>query len=90
MTSDPNGPCTLLSVDNEVEAASIVSALADYGVGASTVGGFTSGYKAEAPGSINILVRRSDLDRARLALAEIQNDEGKVDWSAIDVGEPEE
>jgi hypothetical protein len=88
MSGDPNCPCTLLSVANEIEAASIVTAIAGYDVEASTVGGFTAGYKAEAPGSVQILVRRCDLDRARLALAEIREDQGTIDWSTIDVGEP--
>jgi hypothetical protein len=89
MTSDPNSPCVLSSAANEIEAADIVTALSSYDVEASTVGGFTSGFKAEAPGNVQILVRRSDLDRAKRALAEIRQDEGKIDWSSIDVGEPE-
>jgi hypothetical protein len=89
MTNDPDSPCVLLSVANEIEAGSILTALADYDIEASTVGGFTSGFKAEAPGSVQILVRRADLDRANRALAEIRHDEGKIDWSSVDVGEPE-
>ena len=90
MSDDPNGPCTLSSVANEIEAADIVTALAAYDIEASTVGGFTAGYKAEAPGTVQILVRRSDLERAKLALAEIREDQGTIDWSTIDVGEPED
>jgi hypothetical protein len=89
MTNDPASPCTLLSVRNEIEAASILTALAEYDIEASTVGGFTSGFKAEAPGSVQVLVRRADLDRANRALAEILQDKGNIDWSSIDVGEPE-
>jgi hypothetical protein len=89
MSCDPNGPCNLLSVSNEIEAASIVTALAACNIEAFTVGGFTSGFKAEAPGNVQILVRNSDLERAKAALAEIQQDEGEVDWSTVDVGEPE-
>ena len=90
MTVQSNSPCELLSAANEVEAAGIVTALAEYDIEASVTGGFTSGLKAEAPGDIQILVRRSDLDRAKLALAEIRQDQGKIDWSTIDVGQPEE
>ena len=53
-------------------------------------GGFTAGFKAEAPGSVQILVRSSDLDEAERALAEIRKDEGEIDWSQIDVGQPED
>jgi hypothetical protein len=88
MADQPDSPCLLSTAANEIEAASVVSVLADYGIEASTTGGFTAGFNAEAPGSVQILVRRSDLDRAKLALAEIEQDEGKIDWSTIDVGEP--
>jgi hypothetical protein len=90
MMSDPNAPCTLLSAANEMEAADLVTALAGYDVEASTVGEFTSGFRAEAPGSVQVLVRRCDFDRAQQALAEIRKTEGTIDWSAIDVGEPDE
>ena len=53
-------------------------------------GRFTSGFRAEAPGRLQIVVRRSDLDQAQQALAEIREDQGKIDWSTIDVGDPEE
>ena len=65
MSGDPNTPCKLLSVANEIEAGDLVTALAAYDIEAFTVGGFTSGFKAEAPGNVQILVRRSDLDRAK-------------------------
>jgi len=90
MADQSSSPSLLLSVANEIEAAGIVTALAEYGIEASVIGGFTAGYKAEAPGSVQILVRRSDLDQARRALAEIQKDQGNIDWSTIDVGEPED
>jgi len=90
MADQSSSPSPLLSVANEIEAAGIVTALAEYGIEASVIGGFTAGYKAEAPGSVQILVRRSDLDQARRALAEIWKDQGNIDWSTIDVGEPED
>jgi hypothetical protein len=90
MTDESNSPCALVSVASEIQAAGVVSALAEYDIQASVTGGFTSGFKAEAPGGVQIVVRQSDLDRAKAALAEIRADEGKIDWSTIDVGEPEE
>ena len=90
MPEEANSPCRLLSVSNEIEAGSIVNALADYGIEASVTGRFTSGFRAEAPGRLQIVVRRSDLDQAQQALAEIREDQGKIDWSTIDVGDPEE
>ena len=71
MTADPNSPQVLTTVANEVEAAAILTALGDYGVHALTTGSYTSGFRAEAPGAIQVIVRSSDLERATLALAEI-------------------
>jgi hypothetical protein len=89
-TEDANSPCTLLSVADDAEAAGIVTALAAYGIQAMAVGGFVSGFKAEAPGNIQVVVRTSDFDAAKLALAEIQSNHDPVDWDSVDVGEPEE
>lgn len=87
MRSDPNRPEVLLSVSNEIEAGVIVTALAEYGIEALTTGGYTSGFKAEAPGYVAILVKQADLDRAKQALAEIQQQKDEVDWANVDVME---
>jgi len=90
MTSDPNRPEVLLSAANEIEAAAMATALAEYGVEAFAAGGYTSGFKAEAPGNVNILVKHADLDRAREALAEIRRQQDEIDWSKVDVMEAAE
>jgi len=90
MTTDPNSPEVLVSVPNDVEAAAIVTALAERGVRASTTGGYTAGFRAEAPGQISVVVRYADLDQAKLTLAEIEKDQAEIDWSQVDVGDPDE
>jgi hypothetical protein len=90
MDDQSSAPSLLLSVASEAEAAGIVTALADYDIKALTTGGVTARFKAEAPGSVQILVRRADLEQAQRALVEIQKDEGDVDWSKVDVGQPED
>jgi hypothetical protein len=90
MDDQSSSPGLLLSVATEAEAASIVTALAEYGIEALTTGGVTAGFKAEAPGSVQILVRSADLEQAQQALAEIEKEEGDVDWSKVDVGKPED
>ncbi len=90
MPSDPNNPEVLTSVRTEVEAAAIVGALAARSIEASTTGSYTAGFRAEAPGCVNVIVKYEDLDSARLALAEIEQDQPDVDWSQVDVGEPDE
>ena len=74
MSTDPNNPEVLISVRTDIEAAVIVGALAARGIDASTTGGYTAGFRAEAPGEVNVIVRRSDVERATNALAEIERD----------------
>lgn len=90
MTVDPNSPQILRSVPTDVEAATIVGALAARGVEASTTGGFTAGFRAESPGDVNVVVRHCDLEQAQRLLVEIDNEGEQIDWSTVDVGEPED
>jgi hypothetical protein len=90
MGDQSSSPSVLLSVNNEVEAASIVAALGRYGVEASTSGDFAAGLWARIPGNVEILVRSADLEPARRALAEIRADDEVIDWSKVDVGQPED
>ena len=87
MTDDPNSPHVLLSVTNDVIAAGIVTALDARDIKATATGGFTSGFNTAAPGDVKVLVRYADLERARRALAEIQGEQGEINWSEIDVGQ---
>ncbi len=90
MTADPNRPEKLLSVRTEIEATAIVTALAEYDVEAFAAGGYTAGFRAEAPGYVTVLVKHADLDRAKQAVAEIRRQQGDFDWSKVDVTETAE
>jgi len=84
---DPqNNPVSLLSVPNDFEAAMVVSALAAHEVDATTSGEFTSGFRAEAPGDVKVLVRQRDLGRAREVLDELENEPpaDEQSWGADD------
>ncbi len=62
----------LIEVRSEAQAALIVAALEDAGINANAQGGLTAGFRAEAPGGVDVFVRRSDLERAREVLREIK------------------
>ena len=87
MADDPLSPKVLVSVANEVEAAAVVSALAAHGIRARAVGGYTSGFRAEAPGLVKVVVGQADLARAEKVLVELESERGEVDWSAVDFGD---
>ncbi len=78
------------SVRTEMEGGVIVGGLEDRGIKATMSGVFTTNFRAEAPGWVEILVAEHDLARAQEALEEIQAENDHIDWSQVDVGEPEE
>ena len=82
---DPNGPAVLVEVENEFQANIIVGELKSHEIIASTTGNFTAGFRAEAPGLIQIVVSNKDLAAATEALKKIRNSEVEIDWSKVDV-----
>lgn len=72
MSEDPEQPIVLTTVASEAEGAMIVAALDDHGFKAQMSGQLTSGFRAEAPGKVSILVRRADAERAKATLREIR------------------
>ena len=64
MSTDSESPKTVRSVPSEIEGAAIVAALADHGIKASTTGDFTAGFRAEAPGWVQVVVRAEDFEQA--------------------------
>ena len=89
----PNPPehlARLTSVPTDMEASVIVAALEEEGVASTATGGYTAGFKAEAPGWVQVLVAEADLPVARNTLAKLRKENAEIDWSKIDVGEPEQ
>ncbi|HRX81793.1 MAG TPA: DUF2007 domain-containing protein, partial [Pirellulaceae bacterium] len=80
MTSDPNSPTVVYSAVNPIEAAAVATALEAEGIETTTTGSYTSGFQAEAPGEIQVVVRQSQAEKARAILerleeeAEMEND----------------
>lgn len=89
MNVDPQNLEVLVSVPNEIEAAAILNALQEHGIKAVASGGYTSGFKAEAPGEVKVLVKHGDTDRAQTLLSQIRSGQGQIDWTNFDVGDPE-
>lgn len=57
---------------SEMSALILVSVLKDAGIRAAATGGFTSGFRAEAPGMVKVQTFEGDADRAREVIAEIK------------------
>ena len=89
MTNSMDDPITLCVVGTEMEATLIADALTDRGIDARPSGIMTGGFRAEAPGSVKVLVHASDYQRAKQALDEYRKEQSDIDWSKVDVGEQE-
>jgi len=89
MTSDDPIPEVLTIAANEAEAALIANRLQDEGI-LSTIGGeFAFAFRADIPRKIKVLVPRSDLDRAKMLLEAMKTEQKDIDWSKVDVGQPD-
>jgi len=80
----------LTSVRTEMEGGVIVAGLEERGIKTTMSGEFTTNFRAEAPGWVEILVAEDDLAAAQKALDEIREENAHIDWSQVDVGEPED
>jgi hypothetical protein len=87
MNLDDENLSKLTTVTSEYEATAIVSALEAEGIRATTVGGFTAGFRAEAPGGVTVVVLEDDLPRAKEILAGLKQHGAGIDWSQVDVDE---
>jgi hypothetical protein len=82
---------TLTKVRNEFEAGIIVATLKEEGIEAVAFGAFRNFLPVDTRFTgVPIQVRKSDLERAREALAEAGEMPADVDWGEIDVGERED
>jgi hypothetical protein len=63
---------TVAERSTEVAATILVSILQDAGIRAIATGGFTSGFRAEAPGMVKVQTFAADAERARQVIAEIK------------------
>jgi len=90
MHPDLKSPQILCRCANEFESGVIIAALAEKGIPARAVGGFTAGFIAEAPGDVSVVVSQGNLIAAQKALHDFRASELEVDWSKVDVGEPDD
>jgi len=90
MNVDPESPRAVRTVPSELEAAAIIAALTNHGIEALTTGEYTSGFRAEAPGWVKVVVKYRDLEQADHILAQLEENPDTVDWSKVDVGTPDD
>jgi hypothetical protein len=74
MKTDPNSPTVVFRADNAIEAGAIVTALEAEGIETTTTGTYTSGFQAEAPGQVQVVVRQSQADKARGVIERLEQE----------------
>ena len=74
-------------VDNELEAAMLIDALKEESIKAASAGGITAGFRAEAPGGVNILVHQKDIETARVVIENFNNEHFNIDWDSQEIGD---
>jgi hypothetical protein len=84
MTTDPNSPTVVYSADNAIEAAAIVTALEAEGIETTTTGSYTSGFQAEAPGTVQVVVRQSQAEKALAILERLEDEADESDENSGD------
>ncbi len=83
-------PVLLTEVPTEADAILLRDRLAEHGIKAAYNGAAIAGFRAEAPAMVRLLVSADDLGKARELVAEHNTGPGgEIDWSQVDVGEPE-
>lgn len=80
---------TLAFFATEVEATMIADELKREGIQAEPAGLLTAGFRAEAPGRVKVLVHERDFEQAKALLDEYVHSREQIDWSQVDLGEPE-
>jgi hypothetical protein len=72
--TDPLSPRRLASFTGELQAEALVEALAAENIRAMAMGGYISGFRAEAPGEVQVVVASQDLPRAMEILEKFEAD----------------
>ena len=90
MPEQPKTLQVLTRVPTEMEASLVVLRLADQGIAATAVGGFTAGFRAEAPGMVAVMVNSADLPAAEAALAAIEAERSSEQAADEDASKEEE
>jgi hypothetical protein len=89
MAEQSKRTAVLTRVPSETEAAIVVAALDANGIRAET-DEYTSGLRAGAWNWVDIMVAEDDLPRAKEIFDDVQRENDHIDWSQVDVGQPEE
>ena len=87
--TDESRTSVLARLTSEWQADIIADVLRDRGIDAEVAGGLTSGFRAEAPGLVRVIVPEEQCAVALAALEAHQKEASEIDWSKVNVGKSE-
>ena len=87
--ADQQKLATLATFNGEIAAEMLAAELRNAGIPAQASGTLTAGFRAEAPGSVQVLVHEPRLEEARRFMDDYLQSKEDIDWDQVDVGEPE-
>lgn len=85
----PDHLITLATFPSEIDATLLAGELKNLGIAAEASGILTAGFRAEAPGSVKVLVHPEDLAAAQQIMNDYNAAHDNIDWDNIDVGDME-
>ena len=71
---DPTSPMKLETFNDDYQASVLVARLEKHGIHATSVGGYTSGFQAESPGYVDVVVPQMELEQAKQLLQQWQSE----------------
>lgn len=86
----PEHVVVVATVPNEQEADVIVAALEEEGIKSTISGAGANPFRLDLPGDVQILVAKEDEARAKEIIRLGEENREDVDWSQVDVGQPED
>lgn len=86
----PEHVVVVATAPNELEAGVIVAALEEEGIKSSMSGAATAEFRVGVPADVQILVAKEDEARAKEIIRLGEENREDVDWSQVDVGQPED
>ena len=88
--TDIESVVTLAVFTEDMLAQMLAEALESAGIQCEIEGGVTSGFRAEAPTVVKVIIHRNDQKKAQAVFEEWEHAGDSLDWDEVDLGEMED
>ena len=88
--TDNESVVTLAVFTEDMLAQMLAEALESAGIQCEIEGGVTSGFRAETPTVVKVIIHRNDQEKAQVIFEEWEHAGDSIDWDEVDLGEMED